>query len=271
MPRRLLLYAHHDASAHVRSASRRVLRSLAPFVERIHITSTSPLGAAEVADLEREFGSVELRENLGFDFSMWQRSMVEDVVVDGVARFDEVLLVNSSIVGPFHPVEPLFRRMDGRDVAFWSLTEGLAPVRHLQSYFLVLRRAVLESAALERFFTSVLPFQNKWGSIAAYELGLTLWLTQNGFVGEAAWPLLPLVHDVWSRGASLLQVRNPMRALASELVDRGFPYVKLDALQGRNSEIASLKERAEHAIHHRRLVANLRRRGIDIDELVQGA
>lgn len=261
--KRTLLYAHWDRAGLFRAPSERVLEALAPFVDHTEVLSTA-LRDDEAGRLRARLGArgtVRHFENLGFDFGMWAAAF-PDVGED----VDEVLLVNSSLLGPFAPVDEVFRRLALSDADLWSLTESQSPTFHLQSAFLVVRRRVLRSSELRRFFDSVLPFENKWGTIGAYELGLTAWLTQNGFRAAAGWPL----DEITPPGASFdwLRRRNPMMALSSTLLARGLPFVKTETLVGRPHPGAGLLERGEHAIHRERLRQALRRRSVDVDALL---
>ncbi len=144
---------------------------------------------------------------------------------------DELILTNSSIFGPFKPLAPIFERMASSSCDFWGMTESFENVRHLQSYFLVFRRRVLQSADFKRFWDSVLPYKDKGQTTRAYELGLTIFLTERGFTGEAALPHSALPQTpLWKRWRHQPPL-NPLLAYPAALLEMGMPFVKVAVLR----------------------------------------
>lgn len=237
MTRRLVLYAHWDAEARVRPFTLFHLEALRRELgAEIHLVSNSPLGSAEQEKLRPLCARVILRENVGYDFAMWQEALRG---LD-LAAWDELVLTNSSVVGPLFPLAPIFERMAAAGWDHWGMTESWELCRHLQSWFLVLRAPVLASPALRRFFESVLPYREKWNVILAYEAGLTPFLAEQGFRGAAAFPpeAQPAAwwNDLLVRGTRPWRYRrkkNPTVYYPDRLYRAGMPYLKLELLRSR--------------------------------------
>jgi len=234
--RRLVLYAHWDAEARVRPFTLFHLRALRELGATVDFVSNSPLAAAEQEALRPLCQRVLLRDNVGYDFAMWQEAL------RGVApgAWDEVILTNSSVIGPLFPLAPIFERMTTGGWDFWGMTETWQVMHHLQSYFLVLRAPVLASPVLGRFFESVLPYRNKKAVIHAYELGLTSALADAGFRGAAAFPPESLprawLRDLLVRGTRPWVYRRKKNATiyyADRLYRAGMPYLKVELLRSR--------------------------------------
>jgi rhamnosyltransferase len=121
------------------------------------------------------------RENTGMDFLMWQAGLA----VYDLAKYDELLLTNSSIIGPLKPLAALWQSPAIAGCDFWGLTDNGEMAPHLQSYFLVFRSRVLHSEIFAQFWRAVLPFRDKYQLIRSCEIGLTVWLEQNGFQWRA--------------------------------------------------------------------------------------
>jgi rhamnosyltransferase len=137
--------------------------------------------------------------------------------------WDELVLTNSSIIGPVTPLAEAFERMRGTDCDFWGMSDTLAIDYHIQSFFLVFRSSLLKSGQIERFFASVLPYRHKLQVIRSYELGLTQFLLDQGFVPAA----LASVYDRRLRlGSGNPSIRTPMT-----LLGLGVPYVKVELLR----------------------------------------
>ena len=71
--------------------------------------------------------------------------------------------------------------MNNKAVDFWGMTENIYPIPHLQSYFIVLKKAILVHPDFQKFITSIKHQPNKEAVIREYELGLTKCLKSCGF------------------------------------------------------------------------------------------
>ena len=190
-------------------------------------------GAWAVRHGAYDFGSYSLlaRELVG-----WQR----------LAEYDEVLLVNDSCF-LIHPLDEVFAAMDARACDWWGLqaTKGLLSTRdnprngftspipldtvrtqlladyeddpvydfHLGSYFLALRRPVLDDPVFQRLLSSVHQQPSKLVVILKYEIGLTHLLVGRG-------------HDFDTYLADLLPFHPLFTESHFDLIDEGFPLLK---------------------------------------------
>lgn len=221
---RLAIFAHYDAEAEVKPSIEHYLRHLRAECDRIVFVSTAALSPVEVAKARRHCADVILRPNVGFDFAMWQEGLRS---VD-FGACDEVVLANSSVLGPVRPLGDIFRRMAGSRCDFWGITQSKEHCVHLQSYFLVFRRRVLHSEAFRTFFEAVLPFTDKRQVIFSYELSLTRWFEEQGFTWEAAFPY-SLFEGTGPRGRR--EPLNPAVHFADRLLQLGDPFVKAEVFR----------------------------------------
>jgi lipopolysaccharide biosynthesis protein len=157
---------------------------LAEFGFRVCFVSNSPLSPASETALKPFCERVMIRENTGLDFCMWQAGLAHY----DLAQLDELLLTNSSIIGPLQPLSAVWQRPELADCEFWGLTDNDEFKPHLSSYFLVFRQTILRSARFREFWPTVLPYRDKAQVIFSYELGLTQWLSEAGFRWRAAFP-----------------------------------------------------------------------------------
>ena len=227
---RLVLFAHWDAAALVKPYILAHLQALRALGGRIEFISNCPLPPAEVEKVRPLAAGVLLRENVGYDFGMWQDALARA----DLSRVDELVLTNSSVVGPFFPLAPIVERMEATGWDFWGMTESWMFAHHLQSYFLVLKRPVVQSAALARFFGAVQPYRSKQQAIFSHELGLSTWLWENGFRGGAAFPP-ERQPRAWRADLLVRRIRpwryqrgeDPTLYYPDRLWRAGMPYLKL--------------------------------------------
>ncbi|MEI8314972.1 MAG: rhamnan synthesis F family protein [Verrucomicrobiota bacterium] len=231
--KRLILFAHFDPEHRIRPYICHHLEGLHALGGEIHFISNSSLPISELDKIRPLVLHASVRENQGFDFSMWQAALKAVSLGD----WDELLLTNSSIAGPFRPLQILFDRMAGQTCDFWGLTEHQFPTPHIQSYFMVFRKSALSSKAFQDFWTSVLPYRNKDGTIFAYEIGITLYLRDQGLTGRAAFQVQELQRNflndlIFKRKVCrwLLKRRNPSIYYPDLLIRAGMPYVKMEVL-----------------------------------------
>lgn len=233
---RLALYAHYSSSGEIALYVLHFLRQLRELGFQICFISNSPIPQSKEQELHELCEKIIQRENTGYDFAMWQRALAEYEL----SQFEELLLTNSSIVGPFHPLEPLWRRPEANDCDFWGLTDNDDLGHHLQSYFLLFRRKVLEHPCFQTFWRSVLPFRDKQVVIGSYEIGLTRWLEEHGLRWNALFPQkeihalflnrLTIAQKLKDRIRPVWLPQNTTMLLPDLLLESGMPFLKVGLL-----------------------------------------
>jgi rhamnosyltransferase len=204
--RRVAIFAHYDPQNSIKRYILHHLMALREVCDEVHFASTAQLSDEELAKLDGIVSSHISCENTGYDFGMWAQVIHK---LD-LKNLDELVLTNSSIIGPVNPLADAFERMRGTNCDFWGMCDSLAFDYHIQSFFFVFRASVLKSGQVERFFASVLPYHHKWQLIRSYELGLTQFFIDQGFVPAA----LATVYDRRLRcGSCNPSIRMPMRLL----------------------------------------------------------
>jgi rhamnosyltransferase len=174
---------------------------------------------------------------------MWQRGMAEY----DLSQFEELLLTNSSIIGPLQPLAPFWQSSAVADCDFWGFSDNDEFKLHLCPYFVVFRKRLLHSARFGDFWRSVLPYpyQSKQQVIFSYELGLSDWLQTGGFKWRVIFPQKQVIEDyrsgrnLWQKCLDLyhrraLRYRCTILMYADVLCRRGMPFLKVSLLHQRN-------------------------------------
>lgn len=237
--RRLIILAQFDPAGGLPAHVRIHLAALRPFADQLTLVSNSPLGAdrpqAEIiCDLVME------RPNKGWDFAGWRDALARY----DMREFDEVVLTNSSIIGPLRPLEPIFQKMAPRDCDFWGMVKSHHRGTHLQSYFLVFRAPVLVSSAWRSFWACVGNEESKRQVIKTYEVGLTRALAAAGFRFDSYIDNPPFARSIRFVYVDRLKGRlripwsvnhvNKTVELHDELIAEGMPYLKASLLWGKD-------------------------------------
>lgn len=192
--RRIAFFVHHNARHEISEADLFLLRQLEEFTDKIVIVSNTPIPPDTLNGLSNS--QLIERENSGFDFGAW-RDALRRVGKEQLLKYDEIILLNNSCYGPLFPLSELFCEMNSADCDFWGVTafpEATDSPRpeakllkdrrippHLQSYFMVFRRSVYQSAAFWEFWDNVQDKVELIDVVASYEVQLTELLTRIGF------------------------------------------------------------------------------------------
>jgi hypothetical protein len=145
---------------------------------RILFVSTAPqFPTLVLKQVASRVALVVQRRNVGLDFGAWQDML--PFLDLGSNPLKELLLVNDSVCGPLRPLEPIVEDMRASGLGFFGMTESLAPVPHLQSYFLFARG----EAAIGDVITFLARYkQSSYKSrvVRRGEIGLTTWMRHRG-------------------------------------------------------------------------------------------
>lgn len=216
----------------------RALRDLGTAVVVVDTTRGGLRLPDDVADLRLH------RENVGWDFASWLAGLhaLRPVLDDA----QELLLTNDSVFGPLHPLQQSWDhpRIAGAD--FWGITDSWAIRYHLQSYFVVLRRSVLDHPAFWTFLEVYGFPAEKRQVVREGEVGLTVALHAAGLRSAVTCP-----YDVVAR-AWLDDLPERLRRVADYPENRFLDQSRLDQAVGTVSAAQSLRHLLEAAHHLRR-------------------
>ncbi len=176
-------------------------------VDRIVNKSWKRLVAADQA--------LVVRKNAGFDFGAWADAFR---LFPDLWRAQVLLLVNDSNFGPIHSLKPVIERALALSADVVGLTETDAPVPHLQSFFILMKKPALASHAMRSFWAKVRNLPTKKEVIATYELNFMAYCGSHRLQSAAVFPLAEFRnHDA-----------NPSINLWQVLLERGYPYLKVE-------------------------------------------
>lgn len=241
MKDRLVIFASYSPRPDVAPYVLHHLQSLKPWCGKLVFVSNSPLSKQSRATLRSICTEVRERLNLGFDFAAWR-----DVILDEDSdRWDEILLTNSSVVGPLFNLSAIFEEMGERRCDFWGLTQSRFLRPHIQSYFICFRKPLIRSPVWSAFWHAVQDESRKWDVIARYETRFKQVFERQGFTGISYLPAMNksgLERLFFRRLDTRLPIYVPIdknRTNATihsplELIESGLPYLKASLLWGHN-------------------------------------
>lgn len=201
------------------------LRQLEDVVDDIVVVGDCRVFPSELGRLPTKVRYCLFTHHAEYDFGSYKRGLSYVVRHPVLRTTKELVLCNDSCYGPIVPFRAMFERMADRRCDFWGVCENRYYKRHLQSYFLVFRERAWRAEAFRTFMSRIQKESSVLQVILKYEIGLTEWLTCQGFIGECCF-----------RGAvSRSPYENPdemnptTKPLA--LLRQGCPLVKIKALR----------------------------------------
>lgn len=218
------------------------LQQLRPLCTRLVLVSNAPLGP-DMSQAQTLCDQVIERPNRGFDFAAWR----DTLEAFDMAAFDEVLLTNSSVIGPLRPLGPIFDRMAANDCDFWGLTWNRERTLHLQSFFQVFRSRLITSPEWAAFWDDVSDAPDKMATVHAHEIPMTRHFTKAGFRADSLIPPGRLPGTpclIWRhhpqgplRPPRLTGSSNQSMTVPAQLIAAGMPYLKASHLIGNTAPL----------------------------------
>lgn len=169
------------------------------------------------------------RENIGLDAGGFKDALTKFIGWEKILGFEEVVLVNDSLFGPFCPMRDIFDEMDKRSVDFWGLAghgvykrEGAESFpEHIQSYFIAIRNPMLQDELFQHYWEK-LPYYESYEKVVwEHEMQFTSYFAKAGYKYS-------FFADV--EGNNSLNLANnyrQYRMIPDEMIKkRNFPFLK---------------------------------------------
>lgn len=139
-------------------------------------------------DLSGYADEIVMRENAGLDAGAYKDVILTPAYTDKIKNSDELVLCNSSFYGPFISFRDIFEKMKNSSADFWGISSSEKNfVQHIQSYFLVFRRRILEGGELFQYLKERVDIQRMdyFGACSVFENGLFWTLRNAGYQFDA--------------------------------------------------------------------------------------
>ena len=159
------------------------------------VVCNGKLSAQGRAAFEQFTDNIIVRENKGLD--VWAyKTALDSYGWQRLSEFDEVVMTNSTLMGPVRPLKEMFDAMAERtNLDFWGLTihhgaEGnpfkgkhlynYLPV-HIQSHFIVYRKKFIQSKELQNYWDTMPMIESYTDSVQRYESVFTKQFADKGY------------------------------------------------------------------------------------------
>ena len=191
-PKRLAIYFFFDKQGILDDYVTYFLSDLQKNVTKILIVSNGEVNKRGMKCL-KEYGELFIRENVGFDVWAYKES-IEYIGWEELEQYDEVIMLNSTIMGPVFPLKETFDKMDKMDIDFWGITKyfkqnmdpsgcckyGYIP-DHIQSHFIACRKSLVKSPEFHKYWEEMPMIHNYWEAVGKHEMIFTKHFEDLGF------------------------------------------------------------------------------------------
>lgn len=171
---------------------------------------------------------VMVRENEGFD--VWAyKAAIDDLGWETLSTYDEMIMFNFTIFGPFFPFEEMFHKMDKEDVDFWGITKHYALKKdafwgkdaekiptHLQSHFIAVRKDMISNQDYQEYWNKHVFIHDYREAVLSHEAIFTKTFADKGF----SWGTYIDTDDMEQ------YTSYPLMAFPEELLKRRCPILK---------------------------------------------
>ena len=192
--KRLAIFFFYDKDGIVDGYVDVLLGGLNEVVEDFVVVVNGKLSAEGRKRFEAHTQYVLVRENVGLDAWAYKEAL-EFVGWENLRQYEEVVLLNHTIMGPVFPFSEMFDKMAQRkELDFWGITRhlkipydpfgfckyGYIP-EHIQSSFIVYRNKFLKTGELKDFWDTLPEIHDYSESVGLYESYFTKYFADMGF------------------------------------------------------------------------------------------
>ena len=187
----LAVYVHYDKHGDVSDYVIYCLKGLQDVAERIMVVINGELSDIGRTVLKELGVDVLVRKNAGYDWWGWKAG-IEHFGYDTIAQYDSLILTNNTYYGPIFPFSEMFNIMESKECDFWGINRSPAITlkrtslpEHLQSYFLVFNKSILNSPDFCDYWKNIQPYNSWHDAVILGEAKLTKYFESRGFKSES--------------------------------------------------------------------------------------
>ncbi len=224
--KRALVYVIFESENRLQEYKLRFLQALSPLMDDVIVVVNGQLHVDDVNKLE-PYGQVLTRDNKGYDTAAFREGIFA-FGKDKLKDYDQLFLVNDTNIGPMRDLSQVCQEMTDKHLDFWGISfgeeqedvtkenpYGYIP-KHLQSYFLVIEKLMLNDDAFYEYWTHLTDTDSRDKAIGRHETRFTKYFSDLGYRFDA------VVHEYEDSAMYI----HPLRMLKA-----GSPLVKYTALK----------------------------------------
>lgn len=170
-----------------------MLSAIKPFCKEIIFVSNGLIQEKYKDQLNLLVDKLEERKNIGFDVWAYKETL-ENYTWSKLLEFDEIVMMNHTIMGPIYPFKEVFDKMNSLDLDFWGLTVyyalsndpmgkckyGYIPL-HLQSHFIAVRKKLFSAEVFHNYWATMPAVRSYEEAVCFHEAIFTKTFSDMGY------------------------------------------------------------------------------------------
>ncbi len=134
-------------------------------------------------ECKRIIDRIIVKENKGYDAGAYKHVLEIEEIQDIIKGSDRLILCNNTFWGPFVNFEEICKKTEADGCDFYGITKiKINVVEHIQSFFLIFKRNIIEDKRFWDYFYEVVPDDCEYEEVlAVFENGLYKYLVDLGY------------------------------------------------------------------------------------------
>ncbi|TGM56535.1 hypothetical protein EHQ97_11410 [Leptospira adleri] len=225
----LCFFAHYSSSGIVNDYVLYYLQKLRQLGFSIVLCTSTKILEEEKVKLKDKVVGILTQENYGWDFGLWKSGLLylKDKIKN-TPEIENILVANDSVYGPFTDLSEIFLEMKRNRFDLWAMSESFEVDRHIQSYFIVFNRQVIQSSFFWNFWEQAKYYFDKQAVIDNYELQLKDLFEKEGFSCGAFFSGEKIQKAV---SGSAVNVNPTIKLWEPMIYSFHFPFIKGELLR----------------------------------------
>ena len=185
---KLAIFAHYDKRNEIQDYVVEYLRGLKEVAHNIIFVSDSDVPQEELSKISNYVSHSIVGRHNEYDFGSYKRGYLWALDNDILKNYKELIFANDSCYAPLFPFSTMFEKMKDTKADYWGATINdnkhykTDEIRnHVQSFFMVFKPQIFNSKHFENFMRSIKKQKEKKDGINKYEIGLSIYLQENGY------------------------------------------------------------------------------------------
>lgn len=187
------VYVFFDQDGIVDEYNLYFLKELKKEVSHLLVICNGALNEKGREDFEAVADELLVRPNEGYDITAYKIGL-KKCKFNADGKYDEVIICNSTMFGPFYPFSEMFGVMAAKDLDFWGITNfhevpfdpfgtvkyGMLP-KHVQSFFMVFRKSLTQTKDFIHYWKKMPKIHNYEEAIGYHEAIFTKEFSDKGY------------------------------------------------------------------------------------------
>ena len=238
--KRIVFYAHTGAKnsnieESISESDLKLLKSLREISDFVVFITNMKLSKENKESLAASTDAIIIRKEIKADYGAWKDGILS-VGFGEITRYDQVVLLSSSVAGPIYNLENIFRQMEGKKLDFWGITAFPACTNslyiarnsldvdrvpeYIESYFQVFEKSVIESKIFRDIWENMVYSVSQLIDRKNIEIKMTEKLESHGFKYDVHTKISRHLRDFYGDFDSLYIHPYPLLIAGSPFMKR---------------------------------------------------